>query len=129
MTGTGRPRGTGSDQRRDSGLLRAALRDQGWTDHPHARSCPGCGEDARTSAIVSLAYAFESCSCDRVDYAHLVERLWHIKCLREFAGALHERDMLRRAVYALERYKRGRSLANEIKALLDEPVEVSDDRA
>lgn len=42
-------------------------------------TCPGCGRDTNV-ALTDLVYTFERCSCDCVDYVHLIERLWHREC-------------------------------------------------
>lgn len=51
--------------------------------HDAARTCPGCGADLSTTALVKLAYVFTGCDCDRIEYGHLYEQLWHIDCLRK----------------------------------------------
>lgn len=43
--------------------------------------CPHCNESIRTTALVSLAYTFETCRCASVPYPHLVETIWHRRCL------------------------------------------------
>lgn len=49
--------------------------------HPYSRTCGGCGEDITRTGITKLVYTFETCGCPRVEYEHLVERLWHRRCL------------------------------------------------
>jgi len=51
--------------------------------HRYDGRCPECGSDCTREAVVRLAYTFEVCSCGQPEYAHLVERLHHRKCLAE----------------------------------------------
>lgn len=51
------------------------------------RTCPRCGTNCSTVGLTRLAYTFETCECSgpheagQPYYAHLVEQLWHRKCL------------------------------------------------
>lgn len=45
--------------------------------HRRFRSCPACGEDLSTTAILEIGYTFERCDCTDPEYTHLVEQLWH----------------------------------------------------
>lgn len=62
-----------------------------WLDrnHPRLRTCGGCNKDVTTTGITKLVYSHEVCSCDRYDYDHLVEQLWHRECF-----AAHEVEAL-----------------------------------
>lgn len=57
-----------------------------WRGVLHNRDdCPGCDRSVMRTAIVNLVYSFMECGCDKVEYPHLVERLWHPAC---YAAAL-----------------------------------------
>jgi hypothetical protein len=61
-----------------------------------AHKCPVDGEDTLSTTLVKLAYVFRTCNCGTPDYAHLVEQLYHLKCLTSFRGAAEEtQDLLR----------------------------------
>ena len=71
--------------------------DEGWessalfqgAEHLQRDTCPGCKrEDLRKTALVELAYVFTACECDVVDYRHLYEQLWHLRCLTSEGAAL-----------------------------------------
>lgn len=69
-----------------------------WSSKHHRsfKICPGCGQDCSTVGVAALAYTFEECDCDRHDYAHLVEQLWHLKCLQPVATDKHTKMLLGR---------------------------------
>ena len=50
--------------------------------HPYDTRCPECSEDCNRTALVEVAYLFAPCLCDAYSYAHLVQQLWHQRCLR-----------------------------------------------
>jgi hypothetical protein len=56
-----------------------------WLTHPQMYVCPGCGAEKMhtTVGLPDLAYTFETCTCRVADYTydHLVEQLWHRRCL------------------------------------------------
>lgn len=52
--------------------------------HSVAGICPKCGETCLTTGLPSLAYTFEVCSCGEPEFDHLVEQLWHARCLIEW---------------------------------------------
>lgn len=86
--------------------------------HPTFRDCPGCGESVSRCGITNLAYAYDTCSCDKADYEHLVERPWHLACLNTAGPGLAAMEMLRNAEYTLRRYKRGQETARRIGEFL-----------
>lgn len=43
--------------------------------------CPGCAADCSNAALTELAYTFTTCTCAIADYAHLIETVWHSRCL------------------------------------------------
>lgn len=95
-----------------------------WLDHPDARTCPKCGDDCATVAITDLAYLHRACECPRLEYAHLVEQLWHLACLVEEAPQQAARVVLARARWALAPRVRSESrqrVADAISQLLDHP--------
>lgn len=49
--------------------------------HPWRHACPKCGEDCSSVALVDLVYTWEPCNCDVVSSVHLVETVYHRKCL------------------------------------------------
>jgi hypothetical protein len=55
--------------------------------HRRARTCGGCGVDLMTTGLPAIAYTFESCTCGTPKYSHLIERLWHRRCLAQEAVA------------------------------------------
>lgn len=74
-----------------------------WRDgHPHGRSCPKCSEDLTTTALMDLAYRFETCECFRHEYPHLFEQMWHLACLSDAAPEIHHDQLLRDLAYALK---------------------------
>lgn len=42
--------------------------------------CQGCNQDCGGTALVDLVYTFEICRCEKADYSHLTETLWHKTC-------------------------------------------------
>ena len=62
--------------------------------HAALRNCPTCGVDCSRQGITKLVYSHEVCSCDRWDYDHLVEQLWHRACFVSAAASDIERDAL-----------------------------------
>lgn len=86
--------------------------------HHHQTLCPGCQESVSRCGIVDLAYAFDICSCDEADYDHLVERVWHLRCLTAAAPDRSAMEMLDTAQFVLERYKRGQETARQIRDFL-----------
>ena len=97
-----------------------------WDDHPVDTRCAGCGQDCQRAALTKLAYTYELCSCDEVDYEHLVPCMWHTLCLREGAMELSQRHLLMDAAKALgtdggwaAAKKRRMALRRSIVELLD----------
>lgn len=54
-----------------------------WLDrgHRHAEVCPGCQTRLSTVGLHKIAYVHDGCNCGTPEYTHLVEQLWHRKCL------------------------------------------------
>lgn len=48
--------------------------------HKNGASCPVCGADCRSKALVDLVYTFEPCRCGTPAYDHLYEQLWCRDC-------------------------------------------------
>lgn len=59
-----------------------------WRYHPANREarkhCPHCGDDLMLVAAVDIAYTLEICQCGDPEFDHLIEQLWHVKCLVEW---------------------------------------------
>lgn len=89
-------------------------RDHGRPTH----DCPRCGTELNRVAIVDLAYVFDVCTCGIVDYAHLVEQLWHRDCLVAEAGDAAMAAMVERE--ALIKDVRRETLAKAIKDIMAE---------
>jgi len=51
--------------------------------HPWNRTCPVCGQDCSTVALVKLVYRFEECNCSYAPYTHLIERVYHWDCIKK----------------------------------------------
>lgn len=51
-------------------------------NHRIDRQCPVCSGPVSTIGIVHVVYAHEECTCDRVDYVHLIEVLYHRACYK-----------------------------------------------
>ncbi|MFA6134436.1 MAG: hypothetical protein WC869_10530 [Phycisphaerae bacterium] len=51
-------------------------------DHNYSSTCPGCGKDCSSTALVELVYTFEVCHCEPNEPGggHLVETTWHKDC-------------------------------------------------
>jgi len=52
----------------------------GRARHRQAAFCPACKVDLTRVGILDLIYAWEPCSCSKVEYDHLIEQLWHRSC-------------------------------------------------
>lgn len=78
----------------EDALLGAVLhrRLENRSEHKRSTTCGGCGVDLMRTGLPALAYTFESCSCGSPNYTHLIERLWHRRCLA--AEALDEQRRL-----------------------------------
>jgi hypothetical protein len=56
-----------------------------YTNHvPSQTICPKCRVDLMRVGIDDIATTNDVCKCDKVDYSHVVEQLWHKKCLMEY---------------------------------------------
>ena len=49
-------------------------------DHKQAGVCPGCKLNVINTAVVKLVYKPTECNCEKVEYTHLVDQLWHETC-------------------------------------------------
>lgn len=49
-------------------------------DHGKRARCPVDDIDLMAVGLTDLAYTFEVCTCQAVDYDHLVQQLWHRSC-------------------------------------------------
>ena len=49
--------------------------------HDWRRDCGACKKDCGRIALVNLVYRHERCSCDVAPYVHLVETIYHARCL------------------------------------------------
>lgn len=50
--------------------------------HGERHACPVCQENLQAIALTKLAYTFETCRCrHQVGYDHLIQQLWHKRCL------------------------------------------------
>ncbi len=59
----------------------------GHFDHHQSatRICPVCLANVNNIGIDRLAYTMDVCTCREIaDYDHVVEQLWHKKCLVEY---------------------------------------------
>jgi len=58
-------------------------------DHPRRAVCPGCEQDCSRVGLNALVYTFEPCQCPAAPApcsAHLMEQIWHRRCLTESAS-------------------------------------------
>jgi hypothetical protein len=86
--------------------------------HDRLKTCDGCGENISGEGITKLGYYFQVCTCDQVEYPHLLERVAHLRCMARRSPDLAARAMLDAASHVLRRYVRGQTTADEIDAFL-----------
>lgn len=87
--------------------------------HGHRNTgCLGCGGDVAGVGVTHLTYAYERCDCDKADYTHLTERIWHLTCLTSLAPTIEAAELLDDAAHVLDRYKLGKPTAERIRAFV-----------
>lgn len=51
-----------------------------WPSAHRDTTCQVCHESVARSAIVDLLYGFVACGCEKHEYEHLVEVIYHRAC-------------------------------------------------